>query len=243
MAEIAAEAELLSRYPRAVLSHESAARVLGILLVDDDGSRRITVPRNHGRLVVGGWQVRRADAAASEVVIVNGLRVTSAARTVVDLGRVLELSLAVAAGDSALRARLVTLRALQTAAAGRRAGVGAFIRMLDAQAGSVLESLLRVILVNAALPAFTTQHLICDRDGEFVARVDFCWAAQRLIVEADGFAFHSDREAYRRDRERMNELERLGWRVLRVTWEEVRGNPQRVVRLVTECLAARRRAA
>lgn len=57
-------------------------------------------------------------------------------------------------------------------------------------------------------------------------------------MEADGYAYHSDRAAYRRDRERLNQLERLGWRVLRFTWEDVRGRPDHVVALVRECLAA-----
>jgi very-short-patch-repair endonuclease len=55
-------------------------------------------------------------------------------------------------------------------------------------------------------------------------------------VEADGFAFHADRLAYRRDRERQNQLERLGWRVLRFTWEDVRGRPEHVVALIRDCL-------
>jgi very-short-patch-repair endonuclease len=65
-----------------------------------------------------------------------------------------------------------------------------------------------------------------------VARVDFAWPAARLIVEADGFAYHSDRESYRRDRERLNHLERLGWRVLRFTWEDVVSRPEYVTNLV-----------
>jgi very-short-patch-repair endonuclease len=55
-------------------------------------------------------------------------------------------------------------------------------------------------------------------------------------VEADGFAFHSDRVAYRRDRERLNELEQLGGRVLRFTWEDVVARPEHVLALVQECL-------
>ena len=67
--------------------------------------------------------------------------------------------------------------------------------------------------------------------------MDFCWVAERLVVEADGFAFHSDRAAYRKDRERMNALERLGWRVLRFTWEDVVRRPEYVVAAVGAVLA------
>ena len=70
-----------------------------------------------------------------------------------------------------------------------------------------------------------------------VGRVDFAWPEARLIVEVDGFAFHADRASYRRDRERDNELERLGWRVLRFTWEDVNGRPEYVVALVDAMLS------
>jgi very-short-patch-repair endonuclease len=57
-------------------------------------------------------------------------------------------------------------------------------------------------------------------------------------VEADGFAFHSERDAYRHDRARGNELVRLRWRVLRFTYEDVIGRPGHVVDLVRECLGS-----
>ena len=66
--------------------------------------------------------------------------------------------------------------------------------------------------------------------------MDFCWPSQRLVVEADGFAYHSSRDDYRRDRRRMNELERLGWRVLRFSWEDVTQRPDYVTTLVGACL-------
>ena len=110
---------------------------------------------------------------------------------------------------------------------------------MRADSGSAPESLLWVLLALSALPMPETQVVLRDRDGTFVARVDFAWRAPRLVVEADGFAFHSDREAYRRDRERLKALERLGWRVLRFTWEDVRSRPDHVVTTVRACLADR----
>jgi very-short-patch-repair endonuclease len=101
----------------------------------------------------------------------------------------------------------------------------------------VLETLLRVLLVTSDLPTPLTQYWIIDGE-EPVLRADFAWPAARLIVEADGFAFHSDRSAYRRDRTTMNALERLGWRVLRFSYEDVVGRPGYVVGLVRACLAS-----
>jgi len=226
---------------RATLSHEEAARQLGLPLVDDAGVRRVIVPRSRSRTRIGGWRVHRAELSASEVLhLSDGLRVTSHLRTVTDLARVLPVPEAVAAADAALRDGHMTVTALGgLVSAARGYGSGGCRRvaaLLDPLAGSIFESLLRVVLVLGGVPAPVSQHQVRDANGRVVARVDLCWPAARLIVEADGYAFHSDRLAYRRDRERMNELERLGWRVLRITWEDVRQRPLGVVELVTECL-------
>ncbi len=233
-------ARALVLVPGAVLSHEVAARELGLELVDEDVTHRLTVPRNRSRVALPGWRVRRADVSDDDLhVTPSGLRVTAAARTVVDLARVLPLAHAVAVGDSAVRQRMVeppelrqTLRSAKGAGA---AHVHSVAPLLDPRAGSVLESLLRVLLVLSGFPPPVSQHEI-RAAGVLVARVDFCWVEQRLVVEADGFAYHSDRAAYRKDRQRMNQLESLGWRVLRFTWEDVVHRPAYVLALVGECL-------
>jgi hypothetical protein len=226
---------------RAALSHELAAVAWGVELVDAP-VRRVTVPRNRSRLALPGWLVVRSDLAAGDVEVAggptDGVRLTSLPRTLSDICRVLPLGPAVAAVDSALRRGLVPLEDL---ALHRTAGRGCdrarrVAALLDPLSGSVLESLLRVLLVQAGLPAPVSQHVVLDRQGRVVGRVDLCWPAERLVVEADGFAFHSDRAAYRNDRRRLNELELLGWRVLRFSWEDVVGRPAAVVAAVRECL-------
>lgn len=225
---------------RAALSHEVAAELLGIELLEPVVTKRLTVPRNRSRLTVPGWAVVRADIPADELVRQDGLRITAPVRTVADLTRALPAGEALVAADSALRLGLADhdglLRRLGTAQGRGAARLRQVARHLDASSGSVLESLLRWTFVEAGLPAPRTQYRILDQDGELVARVDFCWPEHRLVVEADGYAFHSDRAAYRRDRERTNALVRLGWNVLRFTWEDVRGRPEHVVAVVRECL-------
>ncbi len=229
--------------PRAALSHEEAAGRWGIELVEDPGTRRLTVPRDSSRVTRVGWKVVRADLAAKDVVVLEGRPVTGVERTVADLARVLPTDRAVVAADSAVRLGLVTGPQLLTrlgSASGRGArGVRLVGDLLDPLSGSVLESLLRVLLIQAGLPKPLSQIEIRSEFGRLIARVDLCWPDRRLVVEADGFAFHSDRTAYRRDRQRMNELARQGWRVLRFTWEDVMGRPDYVVSLVRQCLAGR----
>ena len=230
------------RMPR-VVSHESAAEAWGIELVTPAPQPTITVPRSYARVPVKGTRVYRRDLTTEEVAEHEGLRLTTPLRTVLDLGRSLPLGEAVAAGDSALRLDLVRLDVLHRTVQRLPPGRGSTrlrraVALLDPAAGSVLESLLRVVFAEAGLPAPETQYRVCDRHGDFIARVDFCWPEVRLIVEADGFAFHSNRDAYRIDRERGNALELLGWRVLRFTWEDVVGRPEHVIATVRAVMAA-----
>lgn len=222
----------------AVLSHETAARLHGIALLEDDGTERVTVPRSRNGRGVAGWQVHRSDIPKGDVEARQGVRCTSAARTLADLARVLPHVGAVCAMDAALREGVLEPEDVMPLARARGRGARALRAVAaacDPKSGSVLESLLRLALAAAELPSPRTQYRIHDHEEE-VARVDFCWPEHRLVVEADGYAFHSSRDDYRRDRRRMNELERLGWRVLRFSWEDVTQRPEHVTGLVRACL-------
>lgn len=223
----------------AALSHELAAAAHGIELLAPP-TQRLTVPRNRSGKAIDGWLVVRADLPPADMEEREGVRLTTPLRTVVDLCRVLPEHEAVVAADSALRQRLVGLNEVTTALSATLGRGSTALRriapLLDPRSGSVLETLLRLLLVAAGFSP-RTQYEIRD-GGRFVARVDFCFLEARLVVEADGFAFHSDREAYRHDRERLNDLERLGWRVLRFTWEDVVARPDYVRATVRACLAA-----
>jgi len=59
----------------------------------------------------------------------------------------------------------------------------------------------------------------------------------RIVVELDGFAYHSGRVEYREDRRRDRELVRQGYLVLRFTFEDVMRDPEIVVRAVLAVLA------
>jgi very-short-patch-repair endonuclease len=143
--------------------------------------------------------------------------------------------------DSAMRKGLVTideLRSPAAAARGRHAGrLQRVVAQADSRRGSVLESLLRMLLVQAGLVLDKTRWSIRDDDGLFVAVVDFAWLGARLIVEADGFEFHRDRSDYRKDRRRANAFCRLDWRLLRFSWEDIRLEPEYVVEAIRYELA------
>jgi very-short-patch-repair endonuclease len=67
--------------------------------------------------------------------------------------------------------------------------------------------------------------------------VDFLWREQKLVVEVDGFRFHSSRSAFERDRLRDAELAAQGFHVLRVTWRQIVDTPEALVARIAMALA------
>lgn len=55
--------------------------------------------------------------------------------------------------------------------------------------------------------------------------VDFLWRVERLVVEVDGYRYHSDRATFRSDRARDREIKRRGFEVLRFADEEISEQP------------------
>jgi very-short-patch-repair endonuclease len=60
-----------------------------------------------------------------------------------------------------------------------------------------------------------------------------------IVVEVDGWAFHSDQEAFQSDRKRQNYIALLGWQVLRFTWLDLVEYPQRVIAVIRSAISAR----
>jgi very-short-patch-repair endonuclease len=59
--------------------------------------------------------------------------------------------------------------------------------------------------------------------------VDFFWPTERLVVEIDGFAFHSSKPKFEKDRRRDAELAAAGLRVVRITWRQLVDEPEAVL--------------
>jgi very-short-patch-repair endonuclease len=65
---------------------------------------------------------------------------------------------------------------------------------------------------------------------------DFLWAEQRLIVEVDGYSFHSGRRAFERDRRRDQAHIAAGYRVIRVTWRQLTEEPLLIIATIARAL-------
>lgn len=221
---------------RGVVSHVSAARLLGLAVVGADRATHVTLPVNRNR--------RRSDAIAHWVdlrpdEVIDG--VTSALRTTLDCARVLPFGPALAVADSALRLRLVgPVELRRSAAALAGAGRRRVIRVAqaaDGRAASGLESVLRATLLEGRIRSFTPQVTIAD--DAFSARVDLGDLQHRIALEADNFEHHGHRSALVRDCTRYDELVVRDWLVLRFAWEHVMYQPEWVEQMVLGALRSR----
>jgi very-short-patch-repair endonuclease len=188
----------------------------------------VQVRRTHSKGRPPDLDVRRTSAALQ---VIEGIAVTSLVGTLRSCAQERPISEAVAVVDSALRRRLVELPSLRQSGA-----LGRAIRLADPCAESVLESALRVLLAQHGLRP-RSQYVVRHK-GRFVARVDFCFPTQRLIVETDGRRWHDPSDVREVDRRRANACAALGWRLLRFTWADVLHNPQYVVATIGAALTS-----
>ncbi len=222
-----------------VVSHESAARLLGIAVARDPDRPMVTVPR-HRHETAGPARLHWADVDPDEVI--DG--VTSPLRTVVDCTCTLPFAEALVVADSALRNGLVGPTELR-AAVGRTSRTGRAVALrvaeaADARAESPLESLVRARALEVGLPV-TPQARVTDH--AFFARVDLACVERRIAIEADSYSHHGHRDGFERDCARYDELAVRGWLVLRFTWRQALYEPDwvRSTLLAARALHTRRR--
>jgi very-short-patch-repair endonuclease len=188
-----------------------------------------------------GLQVWGDRVAADEARLLDGLPVTTPARTALDLGCWYPLTSAVAAIDALARATELEAADAELLAQrypGRRGIVRAreALDLMDAGAQSPKESWLRVLLVRAGLPRPRTQIPVEDENGDRFAYLDMGWDQPKVAAEYDGAHHRTDRAQFGYDIRRLEKLQRLGWTVVRVTAED---RPADIVRRVRDALARR----
>jgi very-short-patch-repair endonuclease len=222
-----ARAVLLELGPAAALRGRSAAVVWGLDMLVEPERLEVQVRPEQSRVVRRDLDLRRT---TDSVQVVGGLAVTRLVDSLRGCAQDRPLAEAVAIVDSALRRGLLPVRTIVGSSRLARA-----VALADPQAGSVLESALRVLLAQHGL--FPSSQYVIRHRGRFVARVDFCFPEHGLIVETDGRRWHDPEDARSFDRRRANACASLGWRLLRFTWAEVMHDPSYVVATVRRALA------
>jgi very-short-patch-repair endonuclease len=168
---------------------------------------------------------------AEQRTAIDRIPVTSLERTLLDYAEQATPRQLLATLEAAERRNVLDLQRLQHVknhSPGRR-GLkplsDAIARLSDdpAWTQSPLEDLFLELIRDSDLALPRANVLV---EGELV---DFVWPEQRVIVEIDGFAFHATHEAFENDRRRDIRLQKLGWRVLRITYRRLHGEPEAVL--------------
>lgn len=196
----------------------------------------VVLPRREGQ--VPRRDVRSAWLLPEQVVVRAGVRVTSLARTAVDVARTAEPLAGVVVVDGALVRGATRDELAEVLEAGRRSpgsrAAASALRAARVGAESALETLGRVQLLGQGLPEPELQAAVGDADGP-IGRVDHLWRDQRVIGEADGRGKYADLSVLWAEKLREDRLRDAGFEVVRYGWQEARDQPER--------LAARVRAA
>ena len=207
--------------PTAVISGVAASAMHGALWVDDDVPIELIGRCRRQR----GLLLRYDTLAAGEVAEVDGVRVTTPARTAFDLGRRLETGPAVARMDALMRARPFAIADVELLAKVHRGVPGlpklrTALPLVDGGAESPRETRLRLLFVEAGLPKPVTQYVVRAENGRYVRRLDMVWEEFKVGAEYDGQQHLTDRRQYAKDVWVNRELQRLNWHIVHVIKED-----------------------
>jgi hypothetical protein len=235
----------------AVASHRSAARLHRLDGFEQCELVEVTVPRGRRASAedsVIAHQVGLLDPC--DLVSIDGIACTGLARTLVDLGSVVD-PLVVRRALIDARRRGTSLGWIQHTAErlhrpGQR-GSGELLRQLATVPHegrlpeSWFEELVGLCLVDRDPPPVVRQFEILDKDGRFVARPDLAIPSVKLGLEAHSRKFHFGPDAERLDEQRDVRAAGCGWELVYLGWFATR-RPGEVLAMVKQVVAARRSA-
>lgn len=214
----------------AFFSHTTAALLYGAPLpLDLERSATVHVsvaapsPRPHARGLAG----HSLNVGPDDIRLRWGLRLTSPARTWLDLGNILSLGDLVAVGDYFIhwRSAMVLPHELASMLESNSRGRGirklrAAMDLLSDRAESRPESLLRVILVGGGLPTPDANYVVVNTETGRDFRLDLTFRDQKLVLEYQG-DYHRTKAQWRKDMTRRSRLEAQGWRVMELNADDL----------------------
>jgi very-short-patch-repair endonuclease len=221
----------------AVLSHGSAAVVWGIFK-RWEMPFEVTTPSLRRR---PGILVHRAVLTRQDIRTQLGLRVTSPARTVLDVApRMTDKALTRAVNDLRrpgylrLHELATVLERFPRSRASSR--LSSFLHDPTGPTRSEFEDAFFAFSKRFGFPKSQVTARACGFE------VDVLFAEERVIVELDGWSFHNTRRSFESDRERDAELLARGFVTIRITWEQLVHDPERVAERLWAILRTRRAA-
>jgi very-short-patch-repair endonuclease len=225
-------AAVLAAGQHAVLSHRSAGELWGVLRKAKLGIEVTRATKSRRREPI---RIHRSSVPDDERTIVDGIPVTTVPRTLLDLAAVLSKRQLERALNEAEVLRLTDALSVPDLLERypRRHGSAVLRELLrdEATLNGVTENDFEedfVTLLDAhhlPMPQFNADITVRGRHFN----VDCLWRERRLIGELDGRAVHGTPRAFEKDRERDRLLLADGWRVMRLTWRQVRDDSVEIV--------------
>jgi hypothetical protein len=243
-------AAVLACGPGALLSHRTAAALLG---VRDTRRARIDVtsPGGRGRRLSNIDAHRATTLTPADLTEREGIPCTSLARTIVDLAPLVSRRAVERAIDQSEALQIFDLRAVEDVLARNATLPGAAIVQslleeyqrtqahFDTVTENDFEEAFFALCDAAGFPRPEVQQYFTLPGGD-VVRADFVWRDLKIIVETDGGQFHRTRRAREADARRDLLFAQAGWQTLRLTKRMVLTAPAETTRALAGVLARAR---
>ncbi len=241
----------------AVVSHVSAAVLRGLPSWGLDLSLvHVTRGDLHSPRIEGGVHHHAGELRNDDVEQIDGIWVTSPARTAIDTARVTEFEAAVVVTDALLHRGLVDRGTILDRLESMRdwpgtCNAGRVAEFADGRSESVGESRTRVAFELVGLPRPDLQRLITTPDGTIVGRSDFLFDGLWTIGEFDGRVKYgrllkpgeAPGDVVWREKQREDRIRDLGYEVGRIIWSDLSDRPAVAARFRAAFARARRRRA
>jgi very-short-patch-repair endonuclease len=223
-------AAVLASGDRAVLSHRSAARFWRLL---PPAVEKVDVTRPGRQVLRGGIVGHRVNLRDDEWLVEDGIPVTSPFRTIFDLAAVAsrrEVERALHEAEVRQLTDRVSLPMLLERHPGRR-GTRVLRELLasDEPVGitrNEFEEAFLALIDSYRLPRPRMNAALALR-GRFF-EVDALWEAHRFLVELDSRGVHGTKKRFESDRHRDRILVAESYRIMHVTWLQLRDEPEAI---------------
>ncbi len=235
-------AAVLACGPDAALSHDAALALWGFAQQGWPSSYDVTIYGGGDRRPEGIRVHRCTTLKSRDLRIRHAIRTTSLPRTLLDCAPLMTDRTLKRAVNDALRSPHLNRAQLAELLARTRQQPGSklldpFVATGDGPTRSSLEDEFLVFCERFGLPLPRVNIRVGGRE------VDAYFEAENLIVELDGYGYHSDREAFERDRENDAEALAAGRSTVRLTTERIRNSAEKEAARLEAILSARRNSA
>jgi hypothetical protein len=230
---IRAEAAWLWTKRQGVVAGQSAAALHGAKWVDAGRPAEILWQNRRPPTGIHAWS---DGFDTDEVDVIDGIQVTTPARTALDIACRYPLGKAVSAIDALVRATHLKIADVELLADGYKGRRGirkarTVLDLVDPGAESPRETWLRLLVIRHGFPRPQTQIPVYDEFGALVAVLDMGWGDIKLALDYEG-DHHRNPVRFNKDIRRHDDVTELGWMDIRVTSRDTEGGI--IGRLTTE---------